>query len=132
MTDSGSLIDQFKVPEIFMSDRPDKKPLIYALISILCPVAAVAGTLVFQSIAHSDFWESVTNEENAVAAMMGFAEIIELFLYLGVGSLIGFLIALKSLSLEKRLTGILALIINGLPLFVVAYVWFRASVRGGW
>jgi len=53
----------------------------YGVLSIACPIVAVASAIIFQSIAHSDFWNSLNSQDDAdrtAGAMMAFSEFITL------------------------------------------------------
>jgi hypothetical protein len=114
-----------------MSDRQNIKISghhAYCVLSIACPVVSVAAAIIFQSLAHSDFWNSITPEDDAdraAGAMMAMGEVITILFYLTVGCVIGVLLALKSVLSKQKLSGIglLALVVNALPLILLALYW---------
>ena len=114
---------------------PSKRRLLYAILSVGCPFATLGGALVYQSFAHATFWKSLTPDESAAGALMGFAEIMQLLLVSVVGCLVGLGLALISLLPQPRKTGVsllgyIGLAVNGLPLLLLALSWLIGSAIG--
>ena len=78
------------------------KHLRYAVLAAICPLIAFCGTLAYQSVANSDFWQSITPEESAAGAMMAFAEFVQLVLFTLIGCFIGLIFAVISIRLWFR------------------------------
>ena len=109
-----------------------KSRFIFALLSAVFPFATVAGVLAYQSVAHANFWRSLTPDESAAGAMMAFGEVVQLVIFTTVGCIIGFVLAGFSLSLQgrKRVVSVLAyagLVVNALPLLLGFGVLVAAS-----
>jgi hypothetical protein len=80
------------------------KTLLYACLAIFCPLVAFSGTLAYQSVANSDFWQSITPDESAAGAMMAFAEFTQLVFFTLIGCFVGLIFAVMSVWLwfEQR------------------------------
>ncbi len=78
--------------------------ILYAVLSVICPLVAFLGTLVYQSVANSSFWQSITPDESAAGGMMGFAEFVQLFFFTMIGCFVGLIFAVMSIWLwfEQR------------------------------
>ena len=112
-----------------MSEPRNKRQLIYGIVSVGLPFVTVGTVLLYQSLTHASFWNSLSADESAAGAMMGFAEIIQLFLFGLIACLVGFALAcLSLLSRPKRLVARLVsysgLVINGFALTVFVVAWF--------
>jgi hypothetical protein len=111
-----------------MSEPKNRQQLVIAIVSVLLPFATVAVVLGYQSAAHASFWNSLTPDESAAGALMGFAEIVQLFLFGLIACLVGLAMACFSLLTRPkrflvRFVGYLAVAINGFPLMIFAVTW---------
>lgn len=106
----------------------------FALSSFACPLAAVGVVVGYQSIAHAEFWRAITPDESAAGAMMGFSEVIQIFLALFVGCIVGLVFAGLSVRARGHVfgTALAAVGFNGLPLLLLLFLSIRAAGRGGW
>lgn len=105
------------------------------LLSIACPIVTLVIVIVYQKIAHADFWNSVlanTDDDANVhaGALMAISEGFIQIVSTGVACVAGFLLALVSIKKQKKLFGIglVALLINGIPL---ALLLALLAWRGG-
>ena len=111
------------------------KHLIYAIASIACPVLALIGIYIYQSIANAEFWTSLTpgqSPDNVAGAMMAFTELVQIIVVLTIGCLLGFILALRSLQLKQWKFGIgtIAICLNGLPLLFLVFLWAKGITHG--
>ena len=104
---------------------------IYALISFICPIAAYQGTLLYQSIANSEYWQSLTPGENVTGALMAFSEITQLIVSLVIGCTVGLLFAVLSIRRHQVWSvGLIALVFNALPFVFVTSLLIKGMVFG--
>jgi hypothetical protein len=73
--------------------------ILYAVLAIICPLIAFLGTLAYQSVANSNFWQSITPDESAAGAMMAFAEFVQLIFFTLIGCFVGIIFAVISIWL---------------------------------
>lgn len=87
-----------------MKNQQFPKHIVYAVLSLASPVIAFSATVAYQSFAHSDFWNSMTHDEHAAGAMMGFAEGMQLVFVTVIGCFVGIIFAAISVWLwfEQR------------------------------
>jgi hypothetical protein len=106
--------------DIGTNERRIKRQTVYAAVSFACPFLALLVALSYQTLAYSDFWESLTPEESAAAALMAIAQVMEWLVALIIGSVIGIAISLRGLYLysqNSKATLVAALTLNcALPL----------------
>src|SRR5262245_17585800 len=118
-----------------MNDARGERHHVYAILSIACPLATVAVVLIVQTIVHADFWREVKQSEDGVqhvaGAMMFLSEFVEVLLFCAGACAVGLLLAVRSIKIRHKLTGIgvFSLLINGLPLLFIAILWISASLR---
>ncbi len=82
-----------------------RKHVIFAVLSIGCPVVAFSSTLIYQYFVNSNFWGSLSDKEgttNAAGAMMAFAEFVELIFFTVIGSVVGIIFAVISFWLWRK------------------------------
>jgi hypothetical protein len=82
-----------------------RKHIIFAILSVACPIIAFSSTLIYQHIVDSDFWNSLSDKEgttDAAGAMMGFAQAIELIFFTVIGCVVGIIFAVISFLLWRR------------------------------
>ena len=79
-----------------MKKQRFSKHIRYAVLAIICPLAAFGGTLAYQSVANFAFWQSMTPDENFAGAMMAVAEFGQLILFTVIGCFIGLIFAVIS------------------------------------
>jgi hypothetical protein len=82
-----------------------RKHIIFAVLSVACPVIAFSSTLIYQYLVNSNFWNSLSDKEgttDAAGAMMAFAEVIELIFFTIIGCIIGVIFAVISFLLWRR------------------------------
>lgn len=111
------------------------KNTLYAIASILSPIIAGIGTYVYQSLVNSEFWSSLHNVEgasNGVGATMVFAEVIQMTAALTIGCLIGIILAVRSIYIDKAKSkmGIMALTVNGLPFLLLSFFVVKGIIFG--
>ena len=107
----------------------------WGLLSIACPIITVSVVIIYQSVAHADFWNSVlaNTEDDAnrsAAALMAISEVVILTISACVACVAGLSFASMSMANQRKLLGIgaLALLVNGTPLVLVLVL----LTRGGW
>ena len=105
----------------------------YGLLSMACPIITLGIVVIWQRIAHADFWNSVlaNTEDDAnrhAGALMAYTEVVTQILSTGVACFVGLSFALASIAKQKKLLGIglLALLINGSPLVILLVLLSRA------
>ena len=118
-----------------MKIRKFSSHIVYAILSIASPIMAIAGIIIFQSIAHSDFWGSIdttVDSDRIAGAMMAISEVANLLAWMTIGSFIGLLLALKSCHQQNKIFGIgfIALVVNGFPLILCGFFWIRVYLHG--
>ncbi len=100
----------------------------YDWASIAAPILALTIILLYQHLASSDFWRSLSLKDEAsdiAGAFQMYAEIVQILYALFVGSVIGVCLALKEMSLRSRKPklAILSLSLNGsLAMFLLFYL----------
>ena len=64
--------------------------------------------------------------------MFAFTEVLQIIIALTVACLVGFILAVRGLRLNRRKTaiGIIALVLNGLPLLFLVFLWLKGATRG--
>lgn len=105
------------------------QPHLFALLSVICPViAAILSWLI--SYSHSDFWVNVNKDlkEDAnrhAAAMMAASEGIQILFFLVAGCVLGLILALISLVMQRTKLGFFGLALNAFPfvLFASMLAW---------
>ena len=116
----------------YIERRRSHGHLVYALISVACPFIAFAMIDVYQSYEYAEFWpphEGPMDDADVNAgALMAFVIVVQLFLAIALGSLVGLIFAGLSLKRRFRLIsfGTAALLFNAVPLGF--FIW--KSVRG--
>jgi len=80
-----------------MSKQRFPKYILYAGLSVICPLVAFLGTLAYQTVVNSSFWQSITPEESAAGAMMAFAEFVQLVFFTLIGCFVGLIFAVMSI-----------------------------------
>lgn len=105
-----------------------KKHLVFAGISVLCPIFAVIAVSIYQWYANAEFWQTLTPEESFVGAMMAVGELIQLAQSLVIGCVVEIVFAALSLFQRNRFVsvGLAALIFNVIPLLLLAILILRA------
>jgi hypothetical protein len=108
------------------------KHVVYAVLSLVCPIIAFFATLAYQSAANSEFWSSLTTEESGAGAMMAFAEFIQLILFTMIGCILGTIFALISLRIQRRILGfgLIGVVFNGLPLLFFTFLLIKGGTVG--
>ena len=79
----------------------------YLIAAVASPVAIVACTYFYQSLAHRAFWGGLDPADDAArsaGAMMGFAEIGQLVVALIIGCVVGLLLAWRAWWLYSHRT----------------------------
>ena len=58
---------------------------------------------------------------------MAFSEFVQIMIVLTIGCIVGLILALRSLQLRGKQSGIglVALLLNGLPLILLVFLWLR-------
>jgi len=110
----------------------NSKQWVYGALSVLCPVLIVGAVLAFQAVAYPSIPSPSDPQDDAdrhAAVLMVFAEVGQLLIATTVGCLLGVILAIRTLKLQKRWFGIglLGLIFNGIPLVFLAALWIRRS-----
>ena len=116
-----------------MATNPPRPQLhtLLAIASIVAPLLTVGLTILFQKLAHAGFWHSVQQDEAQIAGLMAAAEVIQILFTLGIGLLIGAILAILSIRLRRRILslGLVALGLNGVPLVLLASIWVIGHFR---
>src|SRR5262245_37155055 len=107
-----------------MKVRYPSNHLIYSISSIVCPFLAFIAIWTYQSMAHSEFWKSISSgqdPDHAAGAMMAFVEVVQMIVALTIGCLVGVMLGLKSMQIQKWKIGIgtITVCLNGLPLLIL-------------
>jgi len=110
----------------------NSKQWVYGALSVLCPVLIVGAVLALQAVAYSSIPSPSDPPNDAhrhAALLMVLAEVGQLLMATTVGCLLGVILAIRTLKLQKRWFGIglLGLIFNGIPLVFLAALWIRRS-----
>jgi hypothetical protein len=108
------------------------KHVVYAVLSLACPVIALFATLAYQSTANSEFWSSLTTGDNAAAAMGAFAEFVEVIFFTMIGCVLGMISAVISLCVQRRVLGLglAGVVFNGLPLLLFMFLLIKGWTVG--
>ncbi len=103
------------------------KHVVYAVLSLACPIIAFFATLAYQSAANSEFWSSLTTGEGAAGATMAFAEVVQLILFTMIGCVLGMIFAAISLRIQRRILGfgLVGVVFNGLPLLLFMFLLIK-------
>jgi hypothetical protein len=118
----------------YVDNKKSNKHRLYGFLAIASPIIAGFGANLYISIARADFWRSLNTADDAdrmAGAMMGYAEGLEWIFWLGIGCIIGFILAVISIKLKQAVTvfNSLALAMNGLPLLLCAAGLIRGFLR---
>lgn len=100
----------------------------YISSAFLSPIAALFLAALYIIVKNSGFWAS--SPDSAAGALMSFAEVILLLVSLVVGCCMGVLFSVKSILICKSKLSITVLIVNVLPLLVVAIFSIKGFVYG--
>jgi hypothetical protein len=102
------------------------------VLSFACPILALCAILVYQDLAHGEFWRSMTPDTSAAGAMMAVGEVIELCFSVMVGCLAGIVFAALSLRSRGRLRvlSLVALLFNGVPFVLLLALWIKGRTSG--
>jgi hypothetical protein len=108
----------------------NRKQWVYGALSVVCPILIVGAVLAFQAVAYPSIASSSDPPDDAdrhAAVLMAVAEFGELLLATTVGCLLGVILAIRTLKLQKRWFGIglVGLVLNGLPLVFLGAFWIR-------
>jgi hypothetical protein len=106
-----------------------RKQWVYGALSIVCPLIILGGVLIFQAISYPSAPLSDPPDDADIhsAVLMTFVVVFQLLVAMTVGCLLGLILAMKTLKLQKRWIGIglIGLIFNGIPLVLLAAFWIR-------
>ena len=96
------------------------------------PFLALGAILLYQKLAYAEFWNSVQHDEAHIAGLQAGAELIQGGFAMGIGLLLGSILAIVSIKLRKRILclGLLALSFNALPLISLAAVLVFGRING--
>jgi hypothetical protein len=101
--------------------------LIFALISVACPLIALGVIWLYQDYAYSDFWppptDPVDDADVNAGSLMAFVIVIQSVFAVGIGSFIGLVFAGMSLKTKPRVLsfGTAALLFNLLPFIGIIF-----------
>ena len=112
----------------------NRKHRIYGTLAIFCPLAIVGAVLVFQTIAYPGITSTSDPPDDAdvhAAVFMALFELVQIFVATAVGCLLGLILAIRTLKLQKRWVGVglVGVIFNSIPLLFLAVTWIRDTIR---
>ncbi len=117
-----------------IAGKSSYRHLIYALISVACPFITGGIVSLYQDYVYAEFFSPnccpVDDADINAGAMMGFVEVVQLILAVGVGSLVGLVFAGMSLKRKPRVLsfGTAALLFNLIPFLVVIVMFLRNAI----
>ena len=107
--------------------------IIYALVSVACPLIAFALISIYQAYSDEWYWQlaekpkPLDDADINAGAMMGAVIVIQLILSIGLGSVIGLVFAGLSLKHRTKILsfGTVALLFNATPIASVIWIYIR-------